>query len=308
MQTILGACGVIGKHLARELTGFTKEIRLVSRNPVKVNERDHLFPADLTDRNQVMKAVAGSEIVYVTVGFEYKLKVWQEQWPVFMRNIIDACKEHKSKLVFFDNIYMYDPVHIPHMTEETPVNPGSKKGVIRAKIASDLLNEASNGRLQGMVVRSADFYGPGIANSVLMEAVYKPLKSGKKANWFCRTDKVHSHTFTPDAAKATAILGNDENAYGQVWHLPTTGNPPTGKEWIEAFAKELGVKARIQVAPKFLIRLMGIFNPTMKEFVEMLYQYDRDYVFDSTKFEKAYSFRSTNYLEGIREIVKNGKA
>ncbi|MBN2172955.1 MAG: NAD-dependent epimerase/dehydratase family protein [Bacteroidales bacterium] len=303
MQTILGAGGAIGNDLAKELTKYNTDIRLVSRNPRKVNKNDHLFPCDLTKKDQLMEAVKGSEIVYLVVGLKYDTNVWQEQWPKLIRNVIDACKQYKSRLVFFDNIYMYDPSHIHHATEETPVNPSSKKGKVRAQIDRMLQDAWQTGEIKGMIVRSADFYGPGINNSVLMESVYKPLKAGKKANWFCRTDKVHSHTWTPDAAKATAILGNDEKAYGQVWHLPTAGNPPTGKEWIEGFARELNVKPRYQVASRFIIRLLGLFNPIMKEFVEMLYQYDRDYVFDSSKFEKAYDFKPTSYADGIKQIV-----
>lgn len=306
MQTIIGAGGAISNDLAKELTHFTKEIKLVSRNPKKVNETDVLFSGDMTDRNQVFEAVKGSEIVYLTIGFKYDIKVWQEQWPKLMRNVIDACEEHQSKLVFFDNIYMYDPKQIPHITEETSINPSSRKGKVRAEIARMLMEEAKAGKIKALIARAADFYGPGVANSVLIEAVYKPLKAGKKANWFCSLNKVHSYTYTPDAAKATAILGNDDKAYGQVWHLPTAGNPMNGKQWIEAFAKELKVKPKTQVAGKLIIRIMGLFNPIMKEFVEMLYQYDQDYIFESSKFEKAYSFKPTPYEMGIREVVKLG--
>lgn len=48
MQTILGANGTIGSVLATELIKYTDSIRLVSRNPKKVNETAELFPADLS--------------------------------------------------------------------------------------------------------------------------------------------------------------------------------------------------------------------------------------------------------------------
>ncbi|MDA0713870.1 MAG: NAD(P)H-binding protein [Bacteroidetes bacterium] len=119
MQTILGSGGAIGRELAKALTDFTKDIRLVSRKPVKVNPDDHLHPADLTDAAAVRRAVEGSEVVYVTVGFPYSKKVWKETWPPFIKSVIDACKAEGCKLVFFDNIYMYDPDHLDGMTEET---------------------------------------------------------------------------------------------------------------------------------------------------------------------------------------------
>src|SRR5580698_525637 len=106
MQTILGAGGTIGTELAKSLKNYTDQIRVVGRTPKKVNDSDELFPADLTDVAQVDKAIAGSDIVYLTIGFEYKLKIWQKNWPKLMSAVIESCKKHDAKLVFFDNIYM----------------------------------------------------------------------------------------------------------------------------------------------------------------------------------------------------------
>ena len=165
------------------------------------------------------------------------------------------------------------------------------------------MEEVSNGSLNALVARAPDFYGPGIKNGVINEAVLPQLKAGKKANWFCSVNKLHSFIWTPDAAKATAILGNDPDAYNQVWHLPTAPDPLSGKQFIEAIARELNTKARVQVAGSFLVKILGLFNPVMKEFSEMLYQYDRDYVFDSSKFMDKYPFKTTTYAEGIKLMV-----
>jgi nucleoside-diphosphate-sugar epimerase len=305
MQTILGSGGAIGVELAKALQKYTSEIRLVSRNPQKVNPSDQLMSADLLNTDDVRKAVQGSSIVYVTVGFEYNLKVWKNSWPKFMKDVIAACKTFNSKLVFFDNIYMYDPNFLNGMNEETPINPPSEKGKIRAEIAQLILDEIKAGTLTALIARSADFYGPGIKNSsMLNETVVKPLKSGKKANLLSSSSFKHSNTYTPDAGKATAILGNTPDAYNQVWHLPTAANPYSGKEWVEAIAGELGVKPRFQVASKMMVRIIGLFVPVMKEVVEMMYQNDRDYVFDSSKFEKRFNFKPTSYTHGIKEMIR----
>ncbi len=304
MQTILGSGGAIGFELAKSLKEYTSEIRLVSRNPKKVNETDELISADLLEIADVRKAVAGSSVVYLTAGIQYSAKLWDQNWPRIMRNVISACMESNVKLVFFDNIYMYDPGYLDGMNEETPVNPSSEKGKVRAKIANMILDEVKKGNLTALIARSADFYGPGIKNtSMLNEMVFKPLSKGKAANWMMSANFKHSFTYTPDAAKATALLGNTADAFNQVWHLPTASNPYTGKEWIEKIAKELDVKPRYQVAPKFLVSIMGWFMPIMKEMVEMLYQYDRDYDFNSSKFEKKFKFQPTSYWDGIREVV-----
>jgi nucleoside-diphosphate-sugar epimerase len=306
MQTILGSGGAIGIELAKALNEYSTDIRLVSRNPKKVNETDELFPADLLNKMEVCEAIEGSSIVYATVGFPYRYKIWKQSWPIFTKNIIDACIDHNCKLVFFDNIYMYDSGHLNGMNEKTPINPSSKKGKIRAEIADMIMDKVKEDKLTALIARSADFYGPGIKNtSVLTETVFSPLSKGKKANWMSSVNFKHSYTYTPDAGKATALLGNSEKAYNQVWHLPTAENPFTGREWIDTIASEMGVLPKYQVATKFIVNLLGLFNPVMREMPEMMYQYDRDYVFNSDKFTNQFAFEVTPYREGIREIINS---
>jgi nucleoside-diphosphate-sugar epimerase len=241
------------------------------------------------------------------VGFDYKLKVWEDKWPKLMRAAIDACIKHKSKLVFFDNVYLYDKNAIPHMTEESAINPSSKKGMVRKEIAEMLLDEITSGKLKALIARSADFYGPNNEKSFLIEVVYKNIKKGKKPNWFISADKKHSFTYTPDAAKATALLGNTEDAYNQVWHLPTDKNTLTGQEMIDLFTKEMNVENRISILPMWLLKLTGVFVPLMREMPEMMYQYDRDYFFDSSKFDKRFNFQATSYQEGVRKTIELSK-
>jgi nucleoside-diphosphate-sugar epimerase len=305
MQTILGANGTIGSILAKELVTYTDKIRLVSRYPRKVNETDELFPADLSNPAVVDQAIAGSDVVYLVVGFDYKLEVWEEKWPRLVKATISACIKHNARLVFFDNVYMYDINSIPHMTEESPYNPPSKKGAVRKQIAQMIMDEVKAGRLMALIARSADFYGPANDKSMVIEMVYKNFLKGKAANWPVDKNKKHSFTFTPDAAKATALLGNTDDAYNTIWHLPTDKNVLTGSEFIGLFAKEMNTRNRIFVLPVWMIKLIGIFMPVMKEFPEMMYQYDRDYFFDSSKFEKRFKFKTTTYQEGVKLTVQN---
>ena len=306
MQTILGANGTIGSALAKELTTYTDKIRLVGRNPKRINDTDELFPADLSDGQQVERAIEGSEVVYLLVGFDYKLKVWQDKWPRLMRATIDACIKHHAKLVFFDNVYLYDKNAIPHMTEDSPVNPSSKKGKVRQQIAEMMMNEIKNGKLEGLIARSADFYGPHNEKSVLQEMAYKNLKKGKRPMWMIDADKIHSFTYTPDAAKAVAIVGNTADAYNQLWHLPTSAEKITARQIIDLFNKEMGMSKKIKLMPMWMLKLLGIFIPILREMPEMMYQNDRDYYFDSSKFNKRFSFIPTSYQDGVKEIVAAG--
>jgi len=304
MQTILGSGGAIGTPLAKELRKFTGQIRLAGRNPRKVNEPDELFPVDLSDLSRIDKAVEGSEVVYVTIGFEYKLKVWQQTWTPFLQAVIKACQAHKARLVFFDNMYMYAKSAVPHMTEESSIQPPSRKGEIRKQLHEMVMNEVAKNNLTALIARSADFYGPDNKNSALSMMVAENLLKGKKAQAFGDVNKIHTYTYTPDAAKATAILGNTLDAFNQVWHVPTTKEKLTTIQWIVLIANELKVAPRVQAVPVWMINLLGLFVPVMKEFPEMIYQYDQDYVFDSSKFEKRFGIEATSPKEGVRILVE----
>jgi len=302
MQTILGSSGVIGREVAKNLKDIDN-LRLVSRDPVKVNPGDETFPANLLEADKVKIAVEGSEVVYLTVGLPYDKKVWKAQWPVVMQNVIQACKIHDSKLVFFDNIYLYGKVD-GWIKEDTPISPVSEKGKVRARLHHMIMNEVEKGNLTAQIVRSGDFYGPGAPLSIVNVLVFDNFNKGKKAQ-FLATDKTkHSYTYTPDAGKATALLGNTPGAYNQVWHLPTDKNVPTGKEFIEKVATEFNVPPSYMLVKKWMLNMMGVFNKNLAEMIEMIYQNENDQLLDSSKFEKQFDLSPTPYDQGIKETVQ----
>lgn len=303
MQTILGANGIIARELSKHLPNYTDKIRQVSRHPQKVNPADELVSADLLDFKQTEKAVAGSEIVYLLAGLKYDIRVWREQWPKVMSNVIEACKRHNSKLVFFDNVYAYGFVK-GVMTEDTPYNPSSKKGEVRAIIATMLLEEFRARSLTGMIVRGADFYGPGALLSLTYSTVTQKLKAKKSPQWIGDQKKIHTFTYIPDAGKCVAMLGNTPSAFNQTWHALTSKEKITGEQYVRMACEIMKMPYKLQALPKFGVRLVGIFVPVLKEFVEMMYQFENDYIFDSTKFEKAFMTQATLYRDGIAETLK----
>jgi nucleoside-diphosphate-sugar epimerase len=220
-----------------------------------------------------------------------------------MHNVIDACKRFDTKLLFFDNVYMYGRVDAP-MTEETPVNPSSRKGQVRASIAADLLGAASAGRVQACIARSADFYGPRCATSVLNLLVLAPLAKGGRAKWQGNADLPHSFTYVPDCARALPLLAGADDTWGQVWHMPTAAPPLTGRELVTLAARHLERQPRVMVLRSWMLGLTGLLDRTVAEAVEMLYQYTRPYVFDSSKFERRFAFRPTPYAEGVAETAR----
>ena len=300
MQTILGAGGGAGTEITRELSNYTKEIRVVSRNPKKVNDIDQLFKADLTDPKQLDEAVKGSDVVYVTIAFQYNIKVWRELWPKFMKNLIEACSKHKTKIVFVDNVYMYDPKYLSNMTEETPINPVAEKGKVRAEVAGMLIDAVEKNKVEAIIARAPDFYGPGVTGSMLYQSVYLNLLKNKNPQWLGKLDVTHSFIYSKDIGKAVTLLGNTPGAFNQIWHLPTTDEKLTNRQWIELMMNAMNKQKKIQTMPDWMITLVGIFMPILKELQDVGYQFKQDYFFNSDKFNKRFNFTPTSPEMGIK--------
>ena len=303
LHTILGAGGTVGNQLLPVLQQNNERVRLVSRK-AQPSANAEAVAADVTNFEQTLNAVKSSDVVYLVVGLAYDIRVWKESWPKIMTNTIDACKANGSKLIFFDNVYMYGKAD-GVMTEETPFNPISKKGEVRATIATQLLNEMKARNIQALIARSADFYGPvGFSISAANMLVFGNLRKGKKAQWLVNAKTPHSFTYVPEAAKALYMLANRQDVFGQTWHMPTANNPLTGEEFIKEAAREMKSNEGYSIISKGMMLLAGLFNRTIKESIEMTYQNEFPYLFDSSKFNKAFNFEPRSYQDGIKETAK----
>ncbi|MGH2646028.1 MAG: NAD-dependent epimerase/dehydratase family protein, partial [Ginsengibacter sp.] len=194
------------------------------------------------------------------------------------------------------------------MTEATPYNPISKKGELRAKLATQLMQEAQAGNITAIIARAADFYGPNCKTSVLNTLVFDKMAKGKKAQWMGNDKALHSFTFTPDCGNAIWLLSQKEDAWNQVWHMPTVAPPLTGKQIIHIAANFFNASEKHSLISGGMIGMLGIFIRIMYEMKEMFYQYDSDYIFDSSKFNTTFSFTPTSYKEGFEFAAASCKS
>lgn len=229
MQTILGATGQIAVQLARELHSEHPEgLRLVSRNPRKVNDSDELVRADLLDAAQTTAAMEGSSIVYFTAGLPANTELWEQQFPTMLQNALHAARAAGAKFAYFDNTYMY-PQDDRIQTEDTPFEPAGRKGRVRAAMASTVLEEMARGDIPVLIARAPEFYGPGRTQSFTNALITNRLRKGRKPLVPVRDDRVRSLIWTPDASRGLAVLGNTPDASGRPGTSPSTEiGPPTG--------------------------------------------------------------------------------
>ncbi|OFI38288.1 NAD-dependent dehydratase [Arthrobacter sp. SW1] len=308
MQTILGATGQIAVELAKELgRAHTSDLRLVSRNPRKVNSTDTLFRADLLDPEQTTAAVQGSDVVYFTAGLPANTELWEKQFPTMLKNALDATRATGAGFAYFDNTYMY-PQDSRLQTEDTTFSPLGRKGRVRAAMASMVLKEMDRGDIPVLIARAPEFYGPGRTQSITNSLILDKLKAGKKPRVPVRDDTLRSLIWTPDASRGLAVLGNTPDAFGQTWHLPVDGNRLTYRQFTTLAAEVFGQDAGYGVIPRWVLEAAAVFSPQVRELKELLPRYQHDNRFDSTKFTNRFpEFSVTSYREGLTLIREQGE-
>jgi nucleoside-diphosphate-sugar epimerase len=300
--TIIGAGGSIANCLVPLILEKKEPLRLISRSGYTINGAD-CRKADVGNQKELSLAIKDSKVVILLVGIEYTTTQWQVQWPKIMDNCITACIENNVPFIFFDNVYMYGQVD-GIMTESTPFNPCSKKGEIRATIASHLLQQVKKNNIRASIARAADFYGPyAEEKSFFHQMVLKNLRAGKKAQWMINAKVPHSFSYTHDMAKGLYLLAHDESTLNQTWHMPTASPALSGEEMIAMAAKIMGANSNYMNLSKWMIKSFGWFNKIVGESVEMLYQYEYPYLFSSEKFEKHFNIKPTSYEQGLKETM-----
>lgn len=301
IHTIFGAGGPVANALTRQLISENKNVRLVSRRPSTFTGNNITWhKADLLNYPEVLQAAKGSDVIYLCAGLVYDAKVWQQQWPVIMQNMINVTKETGARFIFFDNVYMYGLVNGP-MTETTPYKPVSAKGEVRAKTATQLMDEVRSGNIKASILRGADFYGAESMNSFFDGMVMAKYAKGERAQWIGKPKMLHSFSYIPDCGKAMYLLGQQPESDNQIWHVPTAA-PLTGIQFMQLAADVFKTKPRYSNINKLMMQLFGLFNPMVKNSVEMYYQYDHDYNFNSDKFEQFFNVKPTTYRDGMVEL------
>lgn len=304
MQTVLGANGQIAEGLTRYLHDHvTLDIRLVSRNPSKIHETDQLHRANLMDAAGTAAAVEGSEIAYLTVGLPIDSALWEQQFPAMMANTIAACRKHQTKLVFFDNTYMYPRTSTPQV-EDTVSRPEGRKATVRAQIATMLLDEMRAGTIDAVICRAPEFYGPAKTKSLTNSMIFDRIKHGRRPLVPLDADTRRTLIWTPDASRGMGLIGNTPDAYGQTWHLPIDPDRLTYGGMIKVAAEITGRHIRHTTLPRLAFKIGGLFNASVKESDELMPRYRQDNIFDSSKFAARFpDFGVTTYRAGIAQIL-----
>ena len=307
LQVVLGAGGGIGGAVVRELVGQGRRVRAVTRSGRAATSDGAQPPAsyedwaaDVTEREQLRRALAGAAVVYHCAQPPYRR--WAQEFPAMTRGIMEESAAAGAKLVFADNLYVYGPA-AGRLTEDTPPAAQSKKGRVRAAMAAELMAAHRDGRVRVVIARSSDYYGPGGPDSAVGARFFRAVLAGKKTQWFADLDQPHTLGYLGDMARAFVILAEHAAADGQVWHVPAAP-ALSGREFVELAARVAGAPARPAVLSLRSVRLLGVVVPILREFPEIMDQWDRPFVSDAGKFMAAFGpFTVTAHEDALRETL-----
>src|ERR687893_80384 len=277
-------------------------VRMVNRSGrASVPEGVEVVGGDATHEAFVREVSQGASVVYFALNPPYNK--WPELFPPLQAGVLEGAAAAGAKLVVMENLYMYGPTDGRPLTEDLPYAANTRKGTVRARMSQELMEAHKSGKVRVATGRASDFFGPRVLVSAAGEQVFGRAAVGKSAQVAGDPDQPHTYTYAPDIGRGLVVLGEREEALGQAWHLPSPETVTT-REFVEMIFGEVGKPARVQVAPKILLRAIGLFNPGIRETIEMPYEFEEPFVVDHSKFEKALGQRATPLDEAIGETVR----
>lgn len=294
--------GAIGLALVDHLSATGHRVRAVNRSGhAPVPDGVEVAGGDAADPAFTTEVSTGAAVVYQCLNPPYHR--WVQDFPPLQDAVVAAARRHGARYVSFENTYMYGDTHGQPLTETTPQAARTRKGTVRRAMAQQLAELYAAGELDVATARASDYFGPrGTVQSPLGDLVIGAAVRGKPARVLGDPDQPHSYTYTVDAARTLAALGARYDVSGEVFHVP---NAPalTTRRIIELIAEQVGRPIAVKTSPKLLLQVLGVFNPTIRELPEMLYEFTKPFIVDSTKAQERLGIDPTPMEVALTETI-----
>ena len=304
---LFGAAGAIGESISETLRAQQRPYRVVGRNRKALESkfgndpRAEIVNWDPEDPSSVRAAARELDTIFYLVGVPY----WQfELHPILMKKTLEgAIAEGVKRLVLIGTMYPYGRPQTDRVREDHSREPHTFKGRMRKEQEDILLAADTSGSIQGTILRLPDFYGPRVDRSFVYGSFRAAIEGGR-AQVVGPIDTPHEFLYVPDAGPVAVALANESRAYGRAWNLAGAG-VITQRAFVERVFEEAGRKPRFMVVNKSMLRVLGLFNPLMRELVEMNYLLTTPVIMDDSALHSLLgNVHKTSYEEGIRETLR----
>jgi nucleoside-diphosphate-sugar epimerase len=298
-DVVFGA-GPVGLGVADRLSELGRHVVLATRSGKAAHAANTtIVKTDVSVPDEVRRLVATADTVYLCASPPYHR--WRDEFAPMIEGFVRGIEGTDARIVVADNLYAYGQTNGP-MTELTPEQPAGVKGRVRRDAARRVMDLNRGGRVRVAIGRAADFYGPRVVNSALGLRVFQAIARGKAAPCLGNIDLPRSYTFIDDFARGLVTLGTHDEAMGKIWHIPS-GPPRTTRQMVTLIAEAYSKRPRFMVAPRWLITVLALVNPMMRELKEVLYQFEQPFVLDSSRFVAAFGESATPPENAIARTV-----
>jgi nucleoside-diphosphate-sugar epimerase len=303
LHVVFGA-GQVGYPLAERLLAAGKRVRIAKRSSGHLPAGCEMAPGDAADPSFCAETARGATVVYHCMNPPYDARIWAQSVPRYMDNLIAASARAGARMVVLDNVYMLGRPRGRSLSEDTPMNPCSRKGEIRARAAERLFEAHRNGDIVATSGRASDFYGPGGRLTALGDFFWPRALSGKAAYAPFGLDAIHTYHYIPDVAAGLAALGcAGADVYGRPWMLPCA---PAGtlRELVARLGTKLGRDLHVRQVPRWVVRTIAVFSPLFRELDEMLYQWEEPFVVDDRRFRGRFRLPPTDEDRAAADTIE----
>ena len=299
-ENVIFGAGPLGIAVARRLVSSGKTVRLVNRSgAAQAPTGAEVFAADATDSVAALRACDGAKVVFHCATHSYGQ--WDKALPPIMNGIIDAAAGSGARLVYGDNLYPYGHVDGP-IHEDLPYRPVGPNTRVRAELATALMNAHASGKVRATIGRASDFYGPHARQSKAGDGIFARILAGKPAQALGDPDAPHTLTFIDDFAAALVTLSQQDKALGEVWHVPSAETTSV-RRFVEMVCDQVGKPIMLRPVPRIFINALAIVVPAMAGVKETMYQSERPWVVDHTKFTQAFGGQPTPHETAIAQTI-----
>ena len=301
---VIFGTGAIGLATLDALRARGEQVRMVNRSgSAPVPDDVEVVGGDAADPAFTAAVTQGAQVVYQTLNPPYHL--WEEQFPALQAGVLAAAQNHGARLVSVENVYMYGRPNGRTLTEDRAHDAHTRKGRLRSAMSRDLIAAHQAGQVEVAIGRASDYFGPrGGAQSNLGDRVFPAGLAGKTATVLGDPDQPHTYTFIPDIGEGLAILGEHPDATGRAWHLPNDPATRTTRELVDLAYRATGQpRTRLRQAHPLLLRALAVGNPTVREILEMQYQFEEPFIVDSTTFTTRLGMSATPLSDAVERTL-----